>query len=58
MVPRFLPENRALNASVEIVPVQTKQQWHDFHHLPFSIYRDDPNWVPPLLLERKFHFDP
>jgi hypothetical protein len=47
-----------LSASVEIVPVQTKRQWRDFHHLPFAIYRDDPNWVPPLLLERKFHFDP
>ena len=45
-----------MSASVEIVPVQTKQQWRDFHHLPFAIYRGDPNWVPPLLLERKFHF--
>jgi hypothetical protein len=58
MVPRFLQENRPLSASVEIVPVQTKPQWHDFHHLPFAIYRGDPNWVPPLLLERKFHFQP
>jgi hypothetical protein len=41
---------------VEIVPVQTKSQWRDFHHLPFGIYRGDPNWIAPLLLERKFHF--
>jgi GNAT superfamily N-acetyltransferase len=47
-----------LSAPVEIVPVQTKQQWRDFHHLPFKIYRDDPQWVAPLLLERKFHFQP
>ncbi|HEY1876246.1 MAG TPA: hypothetical protein VGG66_02210, partial [Rhizomicrobium sp.] len=47
-----------MSAPVEIVPVQTKAQWRDFHHLPFSIYRDDPNWVAPLLLERKFHFQP
>ena len=45
-----------MSASVEIVPVQTKQQWHDFHHLPFALYKDDPNWVPPLLLERQLHF--
>ncbi len=45
-----------MSASVEIVPVQTRQQWHDFHHLPFAIYKGDPNWVPPLLLERKLHF--
>ncbi|HEY4077768.1 MAG TPA: hypothetical protein VGM26_12640 [Rhizomicrobium sp.] len=41
---------------VEIVPVQSTRQWHDFHHLPFKVYRGDPNWVAPLLLERKFHF--
>ena len=40
---------------VEIVPVTTPRQWHDFHHLLFKIYRDDPNWVAPLLLERKFY---
>ncbi len=44
--------------SLAIVPVQTSQQWRDFHHLPFKIYADDPHWVAPLLLERKFHFDP
>jgi hypothetical protein len=44
--------------SLTIVPVQTSQQWHDFHHLPFKIYADDPQWVAPLLLERKFHFQP
>lgn len=43
---------------VEIVPVRTRAQWRDFHHLPFQIYRGDPNWVPPLLLERKLHFSP
>jgi hypothetical protein len=59
MVPRLLPrESGILSAPIEIVPVQTKQQWRDFHHLPFKIYRDDPNWVAPLLLERQFHFQP
>jgi hypothetical protein len=41
-----------------IVPVRTRKQWRDFHHLPYQIYRTDPNWVAPLLLERKFHFAP
>jgi len=50
--------NKALNETVKIVPVQTKAQWRDFHHLPFKIYRGDPNWVAPLLLERHFHFQP
>jgi GNAT superfamily N-acetyltransferase len=47
-----------LSAPITIVPVQTSRQWHDFHHLPYKLYAQDPNWVPPLLLERKFHFDP
>jgi len=47
-----------VSETVQIVPVQTKAQWHDFHHLPFKIYRDDPHWVAPLLLERQFHFQP
>jgi len=47
-----------VSAPVEIVPVQTKAQWRDFHHLPYGIYRGDPNWVAPLLLERSFHFQP
>jgi len=47
-----------VSETIRIVPVQTKAQWHDFHHLPFKIYRDDPNWVAPLLLERHFHFQP
>jgi hypothetical protein len=29
----------------------------DFHRVPFQIYRDDPNWIPPLLLERSAHFN-
>jgi hypothetical protein len=44
--------------AVEIVPVQSPSQWHDFHHVPYSVYRDDPHWVAPLLIERKFHFMP
>ena len=44
--------------SVDIVPVQTRKQWREFHNLPYRVYRDDPHWIPPLLLERKFHFDP
>ena len=42
--------------SLQIVPVQTKQQWRDFHHLAYGIYADDPHWVAPPLLERELHF--
>ena len=43
---------------MQIVPVKTRGEWRDFHHLPYLVYRDDPQWVPPLLLERKLHFTP
>jgi hypothetical protein len=56
MVPRLLQRVSALNAALQIVPVETAAQWHDFHHLLFKIYAKDPQWVAPLLLERKFHF--
>jgi hypothetical protein len=42
--------------SLQIVPVQTKQQWHDFHRVAYGIYADDPHWVAPPLLERELHF--
>ena len=32
----------------EIVPVTTTRQRKAFVDLPFRLYRDDPNWVPPL----------
>lgn len=41
---------------VAISAVQTRAQWRDFHRLPYKIYERDPNWVPPLLLERQLHF--
>ena len=58
MVPHVFKGIPVVSTSVEIIPVQTKSQWRDFHHLPYGIYRDDPNWVAPLLLERSFHFQP
>ena len=38
--------------------MESRSDWRRFHHLPYRIYRDDPNWIPPLLLERKLHFAP
>ncbi len=45
-------------AHIEIVPVATKADWREFHHLPYRVYAGDPAWIAPLLLERKFHFSP
>ncbi|MHB1295776.1 MAG: N-acetyltransferase [Anaerolineae bacterium] len=41
-----------------IEPVTTPQDLRAFVHFPFTLYRSDPNWVPPLINERMAHFDP
>ena len=38
-------------AEVTIRPVLTKRDRKAFVDLPFRLYRDDPNWVPPLKSE-------
>ena len=43
---------------MNVVEVSTRRHWRDFHRMPYAIYRDDPKWVPPLLLERRLHFTP
>ena len=35
-------------AELEIRPVIAKADWKQFLELPWTIYRGDPNWVPPL----------
>jgi hypothetical protein len=38
-------------SGVEIRPVSGRQDMRAFLRLPWRIYRDDPQWVPPLLSE-------
>lgn len=44
------------NNAITVVPVEGAKLWQAFHHLPYRLYANDPNWVPPLLLERQTHF--
>ena len=39
--------------NIEIRPVETKADLDAFVRLPWAIYRNDPQWVPPLLSEAK-----
>ena len=41
---------------IEIIPVTNRSQMLQFIKLPWSIYADDPAWIPPLRLERRLHF--
>ncbi len=36
---------------LRIQPVTDRKQLKSFIHLPWSIYKNDPNWVPPLIFE-------
>jgi len=39
--------------SVQIQPVTSARQRHQFLEFPWQLYRDDPLWVPPLRSEQK-----
>jgi len=43
---------------VRIEPVSSRAELKDVVLFPFRLYRDDPNWVPPLIGERMEHYDP
>ncbi len=44
--------------SVAIRPVQTRREVDRFIKLPWKIYKNNPAWIPPLLLERKQFLNP
>ena len=48
--------NNLSGAKVEIREVSGKQSLNAFIRVPWNIYKDDPNWVPPLIVERKETF--
>jgi hypothetical protein len=55
----LLEENmlpRKVNSGpLRVVAVEGRRELRQFIRLPWSIYEDDPVWVPPLLLERSEH---
>ena len=38
-------------------PVETRAELEQFVRVPFRLYADAPQWVPPLLSERRQHLD-
>jgi GNAT superfamily N-acetyltransferase len=42
---------------VTIEPVQSRSDLKEFIKLPWPVYRYDPNWVPPLIVERMEFLD-
>ena len=41
--------------AIRVVKVESRNTLNDFIRLPWSLYVNDPMWVPPLLLERRMH---
>ncbi len=39
-----------------VLPVQTARDLRRFIRIPWHIYANDPNWIPPLLLEQRHQF--
>lgn len=44
-------------SQIEVSPVNTRKARAAFVKFPWRIYRNDPAWVPPLILERKEFLD-
>ena len=44
--------------TLEVRPVQTKKQREAFLRLPWRLYKDDPAWVPNLLMLQREVIDP
>lgn len=42
---------------IEVVPVKTNKDLNDFIKLPWKIYKNDPQWVPPLISQQKATFN-
>jgi GNAT superfamily N-acetyltransferase len=41
----------------EVCPVRSRRELRAFIRLPWRLYRDSAEWVPPLISERKRHLD-
>jgi len=40
-------------ADVTVIPALARRQKRDFLEFPWLLYRDDPNWVPPLRMTQR-----
>ncbi len=46
-----------MSTTISIQAVNNKKQLKAFIHFPWKIYKDDPHWVPPLLMDMKRRFN-
>ena len=46
------------SSALRIVPISNKADLAEFIRLPAAVFKDDPQWISPLFLERKIHLSP
>lgn len=47
-----------MSGRLEVRPAETGREKEAFIRLPWALYRNDPNWVPPLLRDMRRMLDP
>lgn len=52
-----MSQSSNLGSSLTIEEVRYARDLERFIAVPWRVYRDDPNWVPPLKMERREHLD-
>ncbi len=50
--------NIAVDHSIQVKEVSNKKTLDTFIQVPWTIYRDDPHWIAPLIVERRQAFSP
>jgi len=46
-----------MSQNIDVIEVESSKLLNTFITLPFKLYKDEPNWVPPLISERKEFFN-
>jgi GNAT superfamily N-acetyltransferase len=54
----IIPPKQRYRGAIEVRPVRTAAERKQFIRLPWTIYEDDPHWVPPLIGEVKEFLNP
>ena len=43
---------------LQVIAVETEDQFEEFIVFPWKVYAADPNWVPPIISDRRNFLDP
>ena len=46
-----------IHSDIKIIPVKTRNEVNSFINFPYTLYRDEPKWAPPLRITQKDIFN-